>query len=395
MGHRAVSTALEGHRTILLMLICALTWVPVAVGQDGWKPRFTDPATSPISKIRRDEERVAQSTDTPPNELPRNGIVILEAPEPDGQVGGQSLEELNDPNATGFEPQFMDAPPPDGVLMETPVPGMYGYGERRLKPNKEGFFQRLGLIATWLDRDVEPADLGMTEIETFVTVAVPLPTRKWPLVITPAYNLRLIEGPDTTELPPRLHSAYLDFIWLPQFTERFSAIVAVRPGIYSDFEKVDSDAMRIMGAGLLRYTLVPGTLDVLFGAAYLDRQDINILPVGGLIWTPNPNVRYELLVPKPKLAHRIGWGCGWEDWLYLAGEFGGGTWEIERFNGTVRDQVTLRDLRAMIGLERKKDGGAGFRLEIGYVFLRKVEFNASPGGYEPDDTVMIRGGVVF
>ena len=38
--------------------------------------------------------------------------------------------------------------------------------------------QRLGLIATWLDRDVEPADLGITEIETFVMVAVPLPTRK-------------------------------------------------------------------------------------------------------------------------------------------------------------------------------------------------------------------------
>ena len=371
------------------------------MAQSRWQPRFRSPdgAVNPISRIRQNEERrrVAQRGTDQRDELPRQGIVVLETPQPDprSSASGNMPEQLNDPNATGFEPKFLQEPPPDGVEQETPVPGIFGYGERRLKPNKKGFFQRLGLFGTWLYRDDNPADLGITEVETFVTVALPLPTRKWPLVITPAYQMRLLDGPDTTELPPRLHSAYVDFIWLPQFSDRLSAIIAVRPGIYSDFEKVDSDAMRIMGAGLLRYTVVPNTLDFLIGAAYLDRQDLNILPVGGLIWTPNRNIRYEILVPKPKLAHRIGWGCGYEDWLYVAGELGGGTWEIERFNGTVRDQVTLQDLRILIGLERKRDGGAGLRVEVGYVFNRKVEFNSTAGTYEPDETFLVRGGVVF
>jgi hypothetical protein len=42
-----------------------------------------------------------------------------------------------------------------------------------------------------------------------------------------------------------------------------------------------------------------------------------------------------------------------------------------------------------------RGGGAGFRVEVGYVFSREIEFASSPTVFYPDDTVLARGVVTF
>ena len=120
----------------------------------------------------------------------------------------------------------------------------------------------------------------------------------------------LLNGPSNRDLPEQLREAYVDFTWLPRFTERWTGILGIAPSIYSDLETSVSDAFRLTGTALARYDLFPGRWQLVFGVLYLNRQDITWLPAGGLIWTPTPNVRYEMLFPQPKLSHRIGWGAG-------------------------------------------------------------------------------------
>lgn len=262
-----------------------------------------------------------------------------------------------------------------------------------LKKHKDGFFQKASLTGTWLSRGGQ-YDLGLTEIESFLTFALPLPSADWPLLISPGFHFTFLSGPRRPDLPETLYDTYLDLMWLPQVSERWQLILAVSPGVYSDFDDVQSDAIRITGKGMARYDWRPGELQLLFGVLYLNRDDVGLLPAGGIIWTPNADTRYEALFPRPKFAHRLAEGPGFEDWAYLLGEFGGDTYSFQRANDTF-DKLTLRDWRILFGLERVKEGGAGYRLEIGYVFSRVVEFASGSPDYESADTVLLRAGWTY
>jgi hypothetical protein len=231
------------------------------------------------------------------------------------------------------------------------------------------------------------------EIDTFVMFAVPLPTREWPLLISPTFNMRLIDGPVAPDLPARLYEGYVDFLWLPKFSPRWTGIFGVAPSYYGDFEVDAEEAFRLTGKALARFDWTE-QVQLMFGVLYLNRNDVRLLPAGGIIWMPSDSRRYELLFPKPKLAHRIMVGANFEDWLYLGGEFGGNTYAIERVGGAT-DFVTLRDIRTYVGLERKLNGGAGYRIEIGYVFARLAEYESATPDIEPDDTAILRGGITF
>jgi hypothetical protein len=272
-----------------------------------------------------------------------------------------------------FDDDLFDAPP------------------QKLEPYKNGFFQKLSLSAAWFGNNGDPTDLAATEIEAFVTVALPAPIVEWPLVITPGINTTLIDGPTVTDLPPRLYVTYVDLMWLPRIVNRWTALLSVAPTVYGDF---DANQFRLTGKGLVIYDWVPDRLQFVAGVLYLNRENIRLLPAGGFIWSPTDWTRFELIFPKPKLGVRFGAGPGYEDWIFSTAEFGGNTWPIVRASG-VQDNVTYADYRILVGVERKLNGGAGYRLEAGYVFGRSIRFTSGNGDFDPQDTILLRGGITF
>ncbi|MHB1036880.1 MAG: hypothetical protein ACYC35_18950 [Pirellulales bacterium] len=259
---------------------------------------------------------------------------------------------------------------------------------------KRGPLQQVSLLSTWLAGGCGPTDFGMNDEELTATVAFPFPTRESPLVLTPGFGVHYLEGPVVSDLPPRLFDAFLDVRWLRQVTPWLGVDVAVTPGMYSDFEQNDSDALRIGGRGLGAITCSP-TTKIVLGAMYLDRVDIKVLPVGGVIWTPTEDLRYDLIFPKPKLAWR--WSAvegDFSQWVYISGELGGGSWAIQRTSGA-QDIATVRDYRVMLGVERKVAVGLNSLFEVGYVFNRRIEYASDTPDVEPRNTVMLRGGLYY
>lgn len=257
---------------------------------------------------------------------------------------------------------------------------------------RDGVFQRLTLDATWIDFPAED-DFGMVDLELYAVFGFPLPTRDSPLLITPGIAAHYLHGPQAPDLPPRLYDANMQFRWIRPLGGDWTADVAVTPGVYSDFESDDSDMFRLTGRALAIYKWSYETM-LVAGVAYLDRSDLPILPVGGLIWTPTPYWKLELVVPRPKIAYLLP-GCGAdpcvENWVYIAGEYGGGEWAIERAGGQ-QDVVTLSDLRAIVGVEQKVSGGMNMRLELGWVLDRNIQFDSATPDFEPDSTILVRLG---
>lgn len=300
------------------------------------------------------------------------------------------------PTISGVLPDEMQEYPADGPIgMEHPLLGDPGFrdGMTRLSSHRNGFFQKLSLTGTWVHSGNDAQDFGFTEIDAFASFAIPFPITAWPLVITPGYNMHLLTGPESPDLPARLNDAYVDFMWLPTIINRYTLLLAVTPGYYSDFQVQDADAFRVTGKGLLIFDAIPDRLQLIGGVIYLGRDNLKLLPVGGIIWNPTDFLRLELVFPKPKLAVCVNSGYGFEDWIYTTAEYGGNTYSVERTSGD-HDKVTLQDYRVLLGLERKLDGGTGYMVEAGYVFSRRVTY-LSGGGFEPGDTFLLRAGIVF
>ena len=57
--------------------------------------------------------------------------------------------------------------------------------------------------------------------------------------------------------------------------------------------------------------------------------------------------------------------------------------------------LTLSDWRALVGIERRVTGGINSRVELGYVFNRKIEYSSATPTFDPDSTMLVRGGLTY
>lgn len=254
--------------------------------------------------------------------------------------------------------------------------------------------QDLRLRHTWVDGGEAPTDVDINDTDVAVTFT--WPDFLWgtqPLFISPAFALHLWDGPSgiSADLPPMAYSAYLDFQYATDPTIQIGAELGFRVGVYTDFNTFVTESLRFQGLGLGVARLTP-TITAKFGVMYLDRVDIKLLPAGGILWTPTPQIRFDIFFPQPKLAAYLTTIGTYDVWWYLAGEYGGGSWTIQRTAGNTQE-IDINDFRVGGGLEWTGPRGFTGFVEGGWVFNRVVLYRGSPAdNFEPEDTFMVRAG---
>ena len=257
-------------------------------------------------------------------------------------------------------------------------------------------FQKAMFDAAWLPR-FGTDGFGMTDLQLQAVFGLPCPTRASPLLISPAYGVHFLNGPAWLGLPSQVYDAYIDFRWLSQVTPQWGLDLAVTPGYYSDYQQQTSGALRLTGHVIAAWTWTP-TASLVLGVSYLDRTDVPVLPVCGISWKPNDDARFDLVFPQPKIAHRVYWNgvCDpkFQDWVYIGGELAGGTWAVQRF-GTLNEVLNYRDDRVFVGIERKSAQALSAKLEVGFVFARKIQFDNEGIDFVPTDTLVLRGELVY
>ena len=328
-----------------------------------------------------------------------------------------------DPGAAATEPYY--GQPTLGAPQ--PAPGFGVQGPPALFPQTPGFgpaspvghmsplrlFQHLRISETWLYGN-DPGDLEIHDI--FVSTTLAFPNFLWsgqPWFVSPGFGLHLWSDPadpaaPRPALPPRAYSAFLDLGWKSDPHHIVGVELSSRLGIFSDFDRVESDSFRPKGVALLRYNVTPN-LAVKAGIEYLNRADIKLLPAGGFLWTPNPQTRWDIYFPQPKLATYLTTLGTREMWWYVAGEYGGGVWTVTLDDAQplvpglqpARTLMDINDIRVMLGVELNRPGGSGIGqggmfIEAGYVFRREVILVAFPDeSFRVSDTFMLRGGIAF
>ena len=277
-----------------------------------------------------------------------------------------------------------------------PPPGSPPASEFFSQPTR--FLQLIEFDNTWLAGGGAQG-LGVNDDELSATFAIPLFAAWSPFLVTPGFAFHFWDGPNSAnfagmpDMPPRTYDAYLDTAWKPQFSPRLGADLAVRVGVYSDFNSVNFRSLRLPSRALGVFTASP-QWQFAAGIVYLDRLSVRLLPAGGVIWTPNADTRYEILFPRPKLSQRITTIRNTDIWGYVAGEYGGNTWTIDRVV-VGPDVVDYADLRLILGGEWVGYHRVRANFEVGYVFNRRLKYRSGTPTAEPNDTVMLRGGLAF
>jgi hypothetical protein len=304
------------------------------------------------------------------------------------------LDELQPPAPPQVQPVGLTeqtVPPMSQMLPQPVVQGQLPPGARN------GIFQKVYGNATWIPAmSNEPDALGFGDLDTGVVFGFPMLRRDTPLLVTPQFGVHFLENAAAFDLPTELFDSAVEFRHLRMLGGGPWGIdVAATVGYYSDFDQSSDDALRVTGRGIAAYEASP-TAKWVIGAAYVNRAGASLLPIAGVIYVPQPEMRWELVFPKPRIAWQTaGSSDGDERWLYVGGEFGGGVWSVTRPSTGDLDLVDYSDWRLLVGWERKVTGGFDSRLEFGYAFKRELGFDSPTPDVALDDSVFLRAGLTY
>ena len=211
------------------------------------------------------------------------------------------------------------------------------------------------------------------------------------LGITPAFRVDFIDAAQGIDVPAELYETGVSFFYRRTINDRLSAMGIVRPSVRSDFTTGDN-AFRLFGLGLLTWDYVREELSLSFGAVYLDRADLPLLPAVGLTWMPRTTTRLELQFPQSRFAWRLAKdGSASETWSYFSAGIGGNTWAVTRADGRT-DELSLGDIRLLLGLDHIVDGGGGWFAECGYAFNRRIEYQSDNTRIDLSDGIVFQAG---
>jgi hypothetical protein len=236
--------------------------------------------------------------------------------------------------------------------------------------------------------------LGIKTFDLLGTFAVPIDGMDHVITLTPFFRMDQLNANSGLDVPDALYEAGVKSFWKKVMNERLTTMVLFTPSVRSDFQS-SQDAFKLFGMALLQWRMVPDKLSMTGGAIYTGRQDFPVLPMMGLLWTPSPLWKLDIQFPSPRFSRRLMKdGDKSETWGYLAGVFGGNTWAVRRASGA-DDQLTLRDLRLVMGVEHLLTENRGVFVETGWVFSRSMEYENTPGQIDLGDALLLRAGIQF
>jgi hypothetical protein len=397
-------------------MLAALWMVPLLLLGQAEAPPPAPPAP-PITLYRQVENLPPQSTPVPPPLVPPTlGLPrpTPESPKPDSPKVETEARVSKSKSATTAA-SGKSSSPDTATLLAAPVEATASTTAESSEPERPSIFSRPQFSdrssLSWII-GAGPGRFNIIDWESRPSADRLWWLGRWPsceqvqLHAGIGFNIHWWAGPvaegaePVPHLWPRVYDLYLDAIWAQRWTDRFVTEVRARPGLYGDFRVTPPDAFRVPGHAVGVYQVTP-LFHVVGGVEHLQRNDVQVLPIAGVLWAPTPGSEFRLVFPEPKIAFEL--SPNHHVWGYVAAEYGGGRWTTKDWSGQ-SERVEYSDYRVTFGIEWRGDYVKDFPIlwkqpacfiELGYVFQRHLRFTRAAPDFEPDAAWMIRFGGVW
>jgi hypothetical protein len=248
----------------------------------------------------------------------------------------------------------------------------------------------------------EPKKNGFGVLEFWGGFQVPLvPAMKAfgppPPMISFNFGYNDLQGVD------EFYSFSIGLNWYRPVNKTWAWYFSLQPMVTTDLENTSGDMWRVKANAFAFYTVNP-ELTWSFGVLVTGRSDIPILPLIGVVWYADETTKFDLTFPRPRIYKMLSGDGEREQWFYVGGELGGGTWAWE-LPGGFEDELTYRAYRFACGVEfvpagAKLPGGSSVPGEAAYIeaglsFGRNLSLDRLDVDADQDSVFYLGGGLRF
>ncbi|QGJ69831.1 Hypothetical protein PBC10988_15180 [Planctomycetales bacterium 10988] len=233
---------------------------------------------------------------------------------------------------------------------------------------------------------------GLQEIDGYAKKMVFI--GDFPVIVKVGGGISLLDSPAPLMLPQEVYELSLGGTVPFPVSDDFMVLVGAGVSLPGDFQQFESDQIQLTGQVIGTYQWTEHWS--LMGGVFYFGEDapFPILPFGGATYTPYDGLRYDLFLPRPRVAKRF-YQCGkcsW--WGYVGGGFGGGSWYIERPDGESRF-LEYEEYQFLFGLERRIGDLVTADIEFGYLMGRELNIDDENLSYELDNALSVRFSTNF
>lgn len=189
------------------------------------------------------------------------------------------------------------------------------------------------------------------------------------LALGGGYGNKHIDSSASAHLPRDLHAMYVEtgVTWL--INDRSFMSLKAFPGIYSDFQEINGDDVRVPFLALGGYTFDNG-LSLVGGFVYrFGYHSGKYIPALGVSYQPNQDWKLDLVWPRPALTRTVSPRLQ----LYIAGDFASDEYELKDHAFGAK-ALKYSDYKAMGGASYILFPDVRISASAGYAFARQFMF---------------------
>ncbi len=308
--------------------------------------------------------------------------------------------ELQIPAAEVFSPttQQAESTLPAEIAQTIPYYDLFGnqfcYGKAGFQPYRLGWtsYDEVSYEAKAHASDVGGnfQDIAWNSSMRYSRLLLPNLAFAW----TPAWNSQWWTGPTDVALPSDVDQISSDFKLFTFGSEGWDFELGFTPQIASDFRRsLISYAYRFDGRFVATYR-TSAQLRWAVGAAFWDGVRFPLMPLGGLVWTPDDRWELRLMFPKSRISRYFGKVMGRDFWIYGSSEYLTASYQVDIADTRVKDQAEVDEIRCSLGFDVAGEGWAIFA-EVGGVLDRHFYFRDSTPDFMLNDALTARIGFVY
>lgn len=195
------------------------------------------------------------------------------------------------------------------------------------------------------------------------------PAPKLTLTLGAGYGVKTIDSPKVAALPENLHSLFLDLEAHYTIADKNFALVKLFPGLYSDFNNIGGDDLRLPVLLLGGHSFDNG-LTVVGGFAYrFGYHGSAFIPALGFSYQPNEQWRIDLVAPRPGVTY----SATRQIKVFVAGDFASDEYELKD-NSLGGKVIKYSDYKISGGMEYVPSRAVKLIGTLGYAFDRHFDF---------------------